>query len=268
MRGQILLALALLLSRPVFAADCAVLSETGLPRLGVDAHVTQLCHSGYAALHDDDLLIPRWVAYRLTSLRTMGCQKAMAEFHAEEALPPGRRAEPADYSRSGFDRGHQAPAEDFTWSLQEAQDSFSMANTAPQLPGLNREGWERLEQTVRAWAWTRGAVIVFVGPILTPQPPTIGANHVAVPIAFFKIVYDPQSEQAIAFLMPQRYISKGAIGRWITSVADIQDRTGITFPLPPSVDIQAKEPLWPADIPGWRHARRQTCAAEKQLPQP
>lgn len=268
MYRPIMLALALLLSRPAFAADCPVLSETGSPFLGIGAHVTPVCHGAFAALHDDDLLIPRWVAYRLTTLHTLGCLKPAEEFHAEDALPPGRRAEPDDYRRSGFDRGHQAPAEDFTWDPQAAYESFSMVNAAPQLPGLNREGWERLEQTVRAWAWTRGSVIVFVGPILTPQPPTIGADRVAVPIAFFKVVYDPAAGQAIAFLMPQRYIGKGDLSRWVTSVAEIQARTGITFPLPGSVDITAKAALWPADIAGWRHVHRQICSAVRQIAEP
>jgi endonuclease G len=267
MRRLLVLAAALLLSRPAQGADCSVLSETGYPLLSIGAHVTPVCHSGYAALHDDDLLIPRWVAYRLTASHTMGCLKVAQDFHPEPALPAGRRADPSDYRRSGFDRGHQAPAEDFTWNGQQAEDSFSMVNAVPQLPGLNREGWERLEQSVRAWAWSRGAVIVFVGPILTPEPPTIGANRVAVPIAFFKVVYDPSAGQAIAFLMPQRYIAKGAIGRWVTSVAEIQARTGITFPLPGSVDILAKSALWPADIAGWRHVRRQVCTALNQLGQ-
>jgi endonuclease G len=265
MRALILIALLLFLNHAAAAADCPALSETGSPLLNTPAHVTQVCHAGYTALHDDDLLIPRWVAYRLTSLHSMGCLKPFAEFHAEDILPPGRRAEPTDYRRSGFDRGHQAPAEDFAWDLQEEQDSFSMVNAVPQLPGLNREGWEYLEQTVRAWAWTRGAVVVFAGPILTPQPPTIGDDRVAVPIAFFKVVYDPQTEEAIAFLMPQRYVTKGDLSRWITSVADIQERTGITFPLPRHIDIASKSPLWPADIPGWRRAHRQECTAEKQL---
>jgi endonuclease G len=264
----VILVFALLLGRPTFAADCAVLSETGYPLLAAGAHVTPVCHAGFIALHDDDLLIPRWVAYRLTTLHTLGCLKLADEFHAETTLPPGHRSEPEDYRRTGFDRGHQAPAEDFAWDLQAAYDSFSMVNAVPQLPGLNREGWEHLEQTVRAWAWTRGAVIVYVGPILTPQPPTIGGNRVAVPIAFFKVVYDPAAGQAIAFLMPQRYIGKGDLGRWVTSVAEIQARTGITFPLPGSVDITTKAALWPADITGWRHARRQMCMAIKDPAQP
>lgn len=259
-----ILAFALLQGLPAFAADCSVLSETGAPRMAAGVHATPVCHAGFAALHDDDLLIPRWVAYRLTTLHTLGCVRLNGEFHAEETLPAGRRAEPDDYRRSGFDRGHQAPAEDFTWDLQRTYDSFSMVNAAPQLPGLNREGWERLEQTVRAWAWTRGAVVVFSGPVLTPVPPTIGANHVAVPIAFFKVVYDPAAGEAIGFLMPQRYIAKGDLSRWVTSIAEIQARTGIVFPLPGGIDITQRPAPWPSDIPGFRHARHLACEAQRR----
>ncbi len=230
--------------------------------------MTLICHAGYAALHDDTLLIPRWVAYRLTALHTMGCLKPGEDFHGEEALPLGHRAEPDDYRRSGFDRGHQAPAEDFAWDPWTARDSYSMANVAPQMPGLNREGWERLEVTVRAWAWARGDLVEFVGPILTDPPPAIANGRVAVPVGFFKVVFDPQSGEAIGFLMPQRYVGKGDLTRWVTSIAEIQARTGITFPLPRSIDLMARPAPWPADIAGWRHSHRQYCAAARQLSRP
>jgi endonuclease G len=250
------------------AATCPILSETGTPSFNSSAQVTLVCHAGYAALHDDALLVPRWVAYRLTAMHTMGCMKPVEEFHGDELLPAGRRAEREDYRKSGFDRGHLAPAEDFAWDPWLLKDSFSMANVTPQLPGLNREGWERLEATVRAWAWTRGDLVVFVGPILSEPTPTIAGGRIAVPVAFFKIVVDPQTGEAIAFLMPQRYIGKGHLERWVTTAAEIQARTGITFPLPGTVDPMARSPLWPADITAWRHSHGQVCAAERQLNRP
>lgn len=117
---------------------CADDMTFGVPILTEPAHVTPICHLGYAALHDDDRLVSRWVAYRLTSKHAFGCLAHTNDFHADQELPPGRRAKPADYKRSGYDRGHEAPAEDFAWSASLMRDSFSMANMTPQLPGLNR----------------------------------------------------------------------------------------------------------------------------------
>ncbi|MDR3438897.1 DNA/RNA non-specific endonuclease [Telmatospirillum sp.] len=268
MRHLIVLVFALLFGHAAFAADCPVVGETGMPSIaGVD-RTTLVCHPGYAALHDDALLVPRWIAYRLTAMHTMGCLKPVENFHGDEALPPGRRAEPEDYRRSGLDRGHQAPAEDFAWDSVLLRDSFSMVNVAPQLPGLNREGWERLEVTIRAWAWTRGDLVIYVGPVLNDQPPAIADGRVAIPVGFFKVVFDPRSGEAIGFLMPQRYISKGNLDRWVTSIAEIEARTGIKFPLPGTIDLMARPLLWPADISGWRHSHRQVCAAVRQLSRP
>jgi len=65
------------------------------------------------------------------------------------------RASLSDYDHSGYDKDHMAPAVDFALDAAEKSDSFSMANMAPQLPGLNRAEWEHLEETVRAWAFAR-----------------------------------------------------------------------------------------------------------------
>ena len=92
----------------------------------------------YVALVDDDLKVPRWVAYTLTKEYSLGCDVRVSDFHADPALPKGS-ATPSDYDNSGYDKGHQAPAEDFAWNKDTEYDSFSMANMAPQKPGLNRQ---------------------------------------------------------------------------------------------------------------------------------
>lgn len=242
-----------------FAADCPVLQETGEPAFARGDITSLVCHSGYAALHDDALLVPRWVAYRLHGGQTLGCLKGHDAFHAEDQLTAGHRAEPEDYRRSGYDRGHLAPVEDFALDPARLADTYSMANIAPQLPGLNREGWERLEEMVRAWAWSRGDLVVFTGPVLTAEPARLGADGVAVPQAFFKIVFDPASREAIAFLLPQRYVGKGSMGRWITSIVDIEARTGLTFPLPAETERTAKSSLWSSDAVAWRQAHHAAC---------
>jgi endonuclease G len=87
------------------------------------AHVSEVCHKGYAALVDDDALVPRWVAYRLTGAHSLGCRGRTNNFHADAELPKGHRAAPADYSHSGYDQGHQAPADDFAWDIGVMKDS-------------------------------------------------------------------------------------------------------------------------------------------------
>ena len=52
---------------------------------------------------------------------------------------------PKVYDKSGYDRGHLAPADDFDWSELAMSESFLMTNIAPQLAGFNRGIWKKLE---------------------------------------------------------------------------------------------------------------------------
>jgi endonuclease G len=239
--------------------DCAEHLPFGEPRLVKPANTTAICHVGYAVLHDDNYLVPRWVAYRLTGPHTLGCIARTNNFHPDENLPDGKRAKPSDYSGSGFDQGHQAPAQDFAWSFDRMKDSFSMANMAPQLPGLNRQGWERLEETVRVWATDRKVLIVYVGPVLLNTKRTIGADHVVVPTAFWKVTVDPENGDALAFVMPQHPVPKGKLEPWQTSVSEIEQAAGIELPLPNSTNREIKPPLWEADLSAWNQKHKALC---------
>lgn len=247
--------------RPAHAAGpydaCAEHLPWGTPTIFAPIHGSPVCHTGYAALVDSDALVPRWVSYRLTESRTLGCGARLQRFHVEQSIK-GRLAHPADYAGSGFDIGHMAPAEDFAWDKGDMNDSFSLANAAPQLPGLNRQEWERLEENVRGWAWERGEVIVYVGPVLGSNQ-TVGRDKVAVPTAFWKIIVDAQRHQALAFQMPQRALAKGDLRPWQTSIGAIASHTAISFPLPPGIDTATIPPLWDDATPGWRVAHAATC---------
>ena len=248
----------LLFNQRANALDCPVLNTIGLPTfsdVNLTSNTTLVCHSGYVSLVDDSLLVPRWVAYTLTGEHSMGCNERQNNFHADDALPKEHRATPDDYAKSGYDIGHQAPAQDFAWSVDEMSDSFSLANMAPQLPHLNRDGWEGLEQAVRDWSRTKGTVTIFVGPILANGEPTIGKNKVTVPTAFYKIV--ESGDDSLAFIMPQADVSKGDLKPWQVSVSDIEVKTGITFPV--KGDKKAKPPLWTDDASGWRTAHKEAC---------
>ncbi|HWT97851.1 MAG TPA: DNA/RNA non-specific endonuclease [Terriglobales bacterium] len=223
------------------------------------ARLSYVSHQGYSAAIDDVALVPRWVMYSLKGEVVAGCVKRHDNFHAEAQLMAARHAAPDDYAGSGYDKGHMAPADDFTLDAGEMSDSFSMANMAPQLPGLNRAQWEHLEETVRAWAMARGELTIYVGPVLPPRPATIGADRVAVPSAFWKVIVDPTQQQALAFIMPQQAIAKGDLRPWEATVADVQQAAGIELPLPATINRMTKPALWPASITGYRREHKLNC---------
>jgi endonuclease G len=243
--------------------DCKAHLPFGVPTLARQVATTPVCHVGYALLHDDKLLVPRWVAYQLTGPHTLGCVKRKDNFHPDENLPEDHRAKPADYTKSGFDQGHQAPAQDFAWNADRMSDSFSMANMAPQLPGLNRAQWERIEETVRAWATDRGELIVYVGPVLANTNHTIGEDKVVVPTAFWKVVVDPDKKEALAFVLPNRSIKKGKLEPWQADVADVEQAAGVKLPLPSGIDREAKPKIWPADLAAWAKKHKAACPPAK-----
>ena len=218
------------------------------------AGTEQICHSAYIALYDAQLHGPRLVVYELTAAHTLGCLPRLASFHSE-----GDTAKPSEYEGSGWDVGHMMPAEDGSWSEDAERDTFSTANVTPQLPGLNRQQWERLEETVRAWAWEKGELTIYVGPIFGQRPKLL--KDIGIPLAFFKVIREPKSGLVLAFEMPQKDIPKGDLSPWVTTVAAIEAETGIKFGFK-----GGGETPWPADLVGWRKAHKAACGNLPESP--
>lgn len=55
----------------------------------------------------------------------------------------------ADYSHSGYDKGHLANAEDFAYNCEEDELTFRYYNCVPQTPELNRGIWKSYETKIR-----------------------------------------------------------------------------------------------------------------------
>lgn len=124
-------------------------------------------HFAITLSYDESHEVAAWVAHTLSRdlLRNRGSGvERTDDFRADPAVATGS-ASPADYRGSGFDRGHLAPAADFSWSVQAMSESFYMSNIAPQSPALNRGVWKRLETAVRREAERDGVLHVVSGPI-------------------------------------------------------------------------------------------------------
>jgi endonuclease G len=145
----------------------------------------------FVVCYDPARKIPDWVGYVLTQEDALTkATSRQGSFRADAALKPGERAENADYSGSGYDKGHMAPANDFTRSVEAMKATFILTNAVPQKHGVNGGQWARLEASVHALAAARGAVWVFSGPVFVGKAPmkAIGPDKVAVPTHTFKVV--------------------------------------------------------------------------------
>ena len=208
-------------------------------------------HSGYTVSYNKDLKIPNWVSYELTREETKGKEKRGNRFIADP-LVTGPIATNADYTRSGYDKGHMAPAADMKWSPEAMKESFYFSNMCPQHPQLNRRGWKNLEEKIRNWAIADSAIIIICGPIIEKQPKTIGKNKVVVPQRFFKVVLSPFAKpiRAIGFLFNNEQAVE-PLSLYVVTVDSIESLTNMDFfaPLPDEIEnkieANANYSLWP-----------------------
>lgn len=189
-------------------------------------------HKYYTLSYNEEHEQAEWVAYKLTeeNLRKPRVKRAKI-FNPDKAIK-GTSAYHSDYTRSGYTRGHLAPAGDMAFSEDAMRESFYMSNMSPQLKEFNGGIWRELEETVRAWAYDNDELYIISGPILKDGHiiKHIGRNEVSVPDLFYKIVLDIKGpdKKAIAFLMPNERSEK-RIQEYIISIDELESLLDINF---------------------------------------
>lgn len=173
--------------------------------------------------------IPNWVAWELTADETDGDVPRTNKFYADPEMEGC--AETWDYSYSGYDRGHMAPAGDMKWSREAMAETFYMTNICPQVKILNTGPWKRLEEKCRQWAQADSAVYIVCGPVIDGKPiEYIGDTRVYVPRRFFKVIVSPYSRPArgIGFIMPNGKV-KGGMQACAVTIDSVERLTGHDF---------------------------------------
>lgn len=106
-----------------------------------------------------------------------------------------------------------------------------MSNICPQKHALNAGPWKELEQRIATNYPARfGEVWVLAGPIFGEKPTRL-KRHVAVPEAFYMIVVDENEGRvrAEAFIFPQDAPAEAKLENYLTSIDEIERRTGLDF---------------------------------------
>lgn len=101
-----------------------------------------------------------------------------------------------DYLGSGYDRGHNMPADNNECDHQALIECFYFSNMTPQAPSLNRGIWERLEGYTRDLAEQHDSVKVWCGSI--GEAKKIG--RVSVPTKCWKEIYIKKSQKYEAYI--------------------------------------------------------------------
>jgi len=187
-------------------------------------------YAGFRVGFNPVMHVPNYVAWELTADRTDGpCSRKGVSFQADPAVDGCPT--PADYRRSGYDRGHMAPAADMKWDSTAMAQCHYLTNIAPQAQQLNTGAWNRLENLCRKWARRYGRVIIVAGPILTDRISRhIGSTQVAVPDRYYKVVMAPDARppMGIGFIMPNAYV-EGGVQQTAMSIDQVEAVTGMDF---------------------------------------
>ncbi|KAL4911134.1 hypothetical protein BDW74DRAFT_172589 [Aspergillus multicolor] len=181
---------------------------------------------------------PFWVAEHLTRdsvSSVIGRRKN--NFRQDKSIPAIFRARVSDYSKSGYDRGHQVPANSARWSQEAVDETFKMPNMCPQVSeGFNAHYWAYLEEFCRNLTTRYPSVRVITGPLYLPRKEgdgkwrvsyeVIGQQgtgdkdaealpNVAVPTHFYKIVFGEEEDDN------QRIGAQVAVGAFVLPNARI-----------------------------------------------
>lgn len=201
--------------------------------------LTILTNIAYVVGYDEERADPAWSGYRLPGEVRFTDNKRPSQFKTDTRTR--RKIAHDDYTNSGFDRGHMAPnyAIMSRFGVAAQHETFLMSNICPQHPNLNRGRWSQLEEKISGqspnqpcWAKSYEQVWVIVGPLFEGQVSQLPSG-VDIPTAFFAIVVDEDEatghSRALAFIMPNQPAVPGSLTDYLTSIDEIELRSGLDF---------------------------------------
>jgi endonuclease G len=131
-----------------------------------------------------------------------------------------------DYIKSGFDRGHMAPAADNQCSGKDAMiESFYFSNMAPQHGQLNRGDWKTLEMRTRELAKSLDSVKVWTGSV--GEKRKIG--RVSVPDKCWKVIYIKSKKEWKAYIFNNDQTKADGIENNEVDIKEVEKLTNFKF---------------------------------------
>lgn len=206
----------------------------------------KIYHMAYTVSYRPDWCQSEWVAYQLLPEELVRRVPRPNRF-SPDPKARGPVVRHTDYTNTGYDRGHLAPAADMTWDVTAMRQSFYLSNVSPQLHGFNAGIWLRLEGKVRSLALRHDSIFVVTGPLFWDRPVSrVGKLQIPVPSHFYKVLlaWDGSRWQGIAFCIPNQEGLRD-YWRYARSIATLQEETGIDFfpLLPDSVEVVVEREL-------------------------
>ena len=143
--------------------------------------------SGYVISYNGSRKVPNWVSWELNT-SYLGSTARQDDFRADDTFPPTiPQASLADYSGSGYDRGHMCPSADRTLTVTANSQTFYLTNMVPQAANNNQGPWADLENDLRTIARTGKELFIISGGTFSASSNKIGSG-VVVPDQTFKVI--------------------------------------------------------------------------------
>lgn len=164
--------------------------------------------SGYVISYNGGMKVPNWVSWELNTTY-LGSIDRQDDFRPDGTLPGNvPQASLADYSGSGYDRGHMTPSADRTLTVAANSQTFYLTNMVPQAGNNNRGPWANLEEYCRSLVRSGKELFIISGGTFSAGSNFIGTG-VIVPDQTFKIivVLDSTSDDAADVISSTRVIS-------------------------------------------------------------
>lgn len=221
----------------------------GVPQFTIDGENAGrfLANTGYLVGYADELASPLWAAYRMQDISPLPDSGERPESFEVDRRTIAR-VESSAYTNTGFNRGHLAPNYAISTRYGEAaqRETFLMSNVMPQKHGLNAGLWKQLElRAATSYPARFGEIWVLCGPVfdqsLTRLPGT-NRRGPALPEACYMILVDESDNRvrALAFLFPQDPAPYSDLSDYLTTIDEIERRTGLDFlaALPDATEIE------------------------------
>lgn len=214
-------------------ANTSLVNPSGFFKYGFPGPVHDVrYHDEFISSYDRRTRNPGWVVEHITAesiLTPAGSppvDRKKSIFLEDTTIPETFRGRLADYFRSGYDRGHQAPAADAKFSQTAMDQTFYLSNMSPQVgDGFNRDYWAHFEDFCRRLTKQYVNVRIVTGPLYLPKRDPDGKfrvtyevignpPNIAVPTHFYKLIVaenpvkDPHSDKVAvgAFVLPNSVI--------------------------------------------------------------
>lgn len=219
----------------------------------------------FTSCYDRRTRNPYWVVEHITplSLKTKKADRKNSFFKEDQNIPEIFRSRLSDFFRSGYDRGHQAPAADAKFSSDAMDETFYLTNICPQVgEGFNRDYWAHFEYFCRQLTDKFNSIRVVTGPLYLPKMDPIDKKYkvsyevignppnVAVPTHFFKLIVAESPKDApasktlsiAAFVLPNQPIDNSVkLTSFEVPIDALERSSGLQFLQ--NVEKERKRPL-------------------------